>query len=69
MDQEYERAKAVADELETEYNAFTRAIDALIQAGRRLSPEAARLARKRSEIKLAWDRVLGRIRRMEAEQQ
>jgi len=69
MERELVRTRAVADELEVEYNAFTRAINALIQAGRRFSPEATRLANERSQIRLEWNRVLGRIRRMEAGQQ
>jgi len=67
MEQEYERAKAVAAELEVEYNMFTSMIEVLAQYGKRSSPEAARLASERSKIMLAWNRVLGRIRRMEAE--
>ena len=67
MEQEYERAQAIADELEVEHNAYTRAIYALVQQNQRFSAETADLVRKRSEIKLAWDRVLGRIRSMEAE--
>ena len=68
MESKLVRARAVADELEVEYNAFTRAINVLIQQNQRFSAEAAELARKRSQVKLAWDRIRGRIRSMEAEQ-
>lgn len=67
MSQEYERAKAVAAKLEAEHNMITSEIVTLIQQNQRFSPEAARLANERSMVELAWNRVLGRIRRMEAE--
>ena len=67
MERELVGARAVAAALEAEHSMLTTAIIVLIQQNQRFSAEAAELARERSEVRLALNRVRGRIRRMEAD--
>lgn len=51
------REQAIMDELNVEYAMFTHAIEVLIAQGLRFSPEAARLANERSQVRLAINRL------------
>ena len=66
MGREYDRAIAIAAALKATHDRLTAEINELIRQNKRFSAEAAEIANERSEVRLAWDRVLGRIRRMEA---